>query len=41
MYTPWLAHLFPGLTLQQLAAGYWTLAGYVGMAQYARDYQGP
>lgn len=37
MYTPWLAHLFPGLTLEQLTAGYWTMSAYVGMAEAARD----
>jgi len=36
MYQPWLAHNFPGLTLQQLQAGYWTLSGYVAMADYAK-----
>jgi len=36
MYQPWLAHTFPGVTLQQLQAGWWTLAGYVAMADYAR-----
>jgi len=37
MYQPWLAHTFPGLNLQQLQQGYWTLSGYVAMADYARD----
>lgn len=37
MYTPWLAHLFPGLTLEQLSSGYWTMSTYVGMAEVARD----
>jgi hypothetical protein len=36
MYQPWLAHLFPGLTVEQLAQGYWTLGAYVGMADFAR-----
>jgi len=40
MYQPWLAHLFPGLTLEQLAQGYWTLGAYVGMAEYARERAG-
>lgn len=37
MYQPWLAHLFPGVTLEQLHAGYWSLAGYVAMADFAKE----
>jgi hypothetical protein len=37
MYQPWLAHLFPGVTLEQLEAGYWSLSGYVAMADFARE----
>lgn len=37
MYAPWLAHLFPGLTLEQLFAGHWTLSTYIGMAEFARE----
>jgi hypothetical protein len=40
MFQPWLAHHFPGLTMQQLLDGYWTLGGYVAMADYARDMAG-
>jgi hypothetical protein len=40
MYQAWLAHLFPGLTLEQLASGYWTLSAYVGMAEMARERAG-
>ena len=31
MYQPWLAHYFPGVTLEQLEQGYWSLSGYVAM----------
>lgn len=37
MFQPWLAHLFPGVTLAQLQAGAWTLSGYVAMADFARN----
>jgi hypothetical protein len=37
MYAPWLAKHYPGLTLEQLSHGYWTMAGYVAMADYIRD----
>jgi hypothetical protein len=37
MWQPWLAHLFPGVTLQQLEQGYWTLSGYVAMGDFARN----
>jgi hypothetical protein len=37
IYQPWLAHWFPGLTMEQLERGYWTLDGIVAMADYARD----
>jgi len=37
MYTPWLAHHYPGLTLEQLSLGYWSLGGYVAMADYVKD----
>lgn len=37
MFTPWLAHLFPGLTMRELDAGYWSLAGYVAMGDLARE----
>jgi hypothetical protein len=37
MYQPWLAHYFPGVTLEQLEQGYWTLSSYVAMADFARE----
>jgi hypothetical protein len=37
MWTPWLAHLFPGVTVPELEAGNWTMAGYVAMLDMARD----
>jgi hypothetical protein len=40
MYQPWLAHTFPGATLEQLQNGYWTLSGYVAMADYHRETAG-
>jgi hypothetical protein len=36
MWQPWLAHHFPGVTLQQLEQGWWTLGGYVAMADFVR-----
>jgi hypothetical protein len=36
MYQPWLAHSFPGVTLEQLERGYWTLSAYIAMADYVR-----
>lgn len=36
MLQPWLAHLFPGLTMRELNQGYWTLGGYVAMGDFAR-----
>lgn len=36
MYQPWLAHLFPGVTLATLYAGDWTLHGYVAMHDVAK-----
>jgi hypothetical protein len=40
IYQPWLAHWFPGVTLGQLEAGQWTMAGIVAMADYVRDSNG-
>jgi hypothetical protein len=40
MFQPWLAHLFPGVTLASLEAGYWSLSGYVAMADFARERAG-
>jgi hypothetical protein len=40
MYQPWLAHSFPGVTIADLEAGYWSMSGYVAMADYARDLGG-
>jgi hypothetical protein len=40
MFQPWLAHLFPGVTLERITAGDWTLSGYVAMADFARDHRG-
>lgn len=37
MYQPWLAHMFPAVTLLALEQGYWTLSGYVAMSDYARS----
>ena len=37
MYQAWLAHYFPGVTMRHLTDGYWTLSGYVAMADLARD----
>jgi hypothetical protein len=37
MFQPWLAHLFPGLTLRELHDGNWTLSGFVGMGDLARE----
>lgn len=37
MFTPWLAHLFPGVTMRSLNEGYWSLSGYVAMGDLARD----
>jgi hypothetical protein len=36
MFQPWLAHLFPGVTLPLLEQGYWSLSGYVAMADFAK-----
>jgi hypothetical protein len=40
MYQAWLAHLFPGVTLAELEAGYWSLSSYVAMADLARSRAG-
>jgi len=37
MFQPWLAHWFPGVTMEQLERGYWSMAGYVGMRDYAKE----
>jgi hypothetical protein len=37
MYQPWVAHWFPGVTLEQLEQGSWTLAGWVAMGDFVRD----
>jgi hypothetical protein len=37
MYQPWLAHHYPGLTLEQLERGYWTMSGYVAMRDFITD----
>lgn len=37
MYQPWLAHFFPGVTLLALEEGYWSMSGYVAMADLVRD----
>lgn len=37
MLQPWLAHTFPGVTLDQLQAGNWSLSGYVAMADHVRE----
>jgi hypothetical protein len=39
MFTPWLAHWFPGVTLRQLERGDWSLAGYVALADYVKESQ--
>jgi hypothetical protein len=36
MWQPWLAHNFPGVTLQQLVEGWWTMGGIVAMADYVK-----
>jgi hypothetical protein len=36
MFQPWLAHNYPGLTMQELEAGNWSLSGYVAMADYIK-----
>jgi len=36
MYQPWLAQMFPGVTMRDLNQGYWTLGGYVAMADLYR-----
>jgi hypothetical protein len=37
MFQPWLAHWFPGVTIEQLEQGYWSMELYVGMIDYARE----
>jgi hypothetical protein len=37
MYQPWLAHYFPGLTLEQLQLGYWSLSTMVAMSDFAKS----
>lgn len=37
MYQPWLAHYFPGVTLEQLVRGNWTLGGIVAMHDFAKS----
>jgi len=37
MFQPWLAHWFPGVTLEQLERGYWSLDGYVAMLDFVRE----
>ena len=37
MFQPWLAHWFPGVTIEQLEQGYWSMELYVGMVDYARE----
>ena len=36
MYQPWVAHHYPGITLQQILLGEWSLSGYVAMADYIK-----
>lgn len=36
MWQPWLAHSYPGVTMNQLYRGEWSLAGYVAMADYIK-----
>ena len=36
MFQPWLARHYPGLTLEQLQRGNWTLSGYVAMHDYIK-----
>jgi hypothetical protein len=36
IFQPWIAHLFPGVTIAQLEAGYWSMSGIVEMADYAK-----
>ncbi len=36
MFQPWLAHFYPGVTLDQLYEGQWTVSGFVGMRDYIR-----
>lgn len=36
MYQPWVAHMFPGITLLDILVGNWTLHGYLAMADQAR-----
>jgi hypothetical protein len=39
MYRPWVAHWFPGVTLEQLERGFWTVGGYVAMGDFVRESQ--
>jgi hypothetical protein len=40
MYQPWLAHLFPGVTLASLEQGSWSMSSYLAMADFAREHAG-
>lgn len=37
LYQPWLAHFYPGITLAALEAGYWSMSGYVALADFVRE----
>jgi hypothetical protein len=37
MFAPWLARHYPGVTMEQLAKGYWSMSGYVAMADYIKE----
>jgi hypothetical protein len=37
MFTPTIAHWFPGVTMEQFERGYWSMELYVGMLDFARE----
>lgn len=37
MFQPWLAHVFPGVTMRVLYDGDWTLSGFVAMGDLAKE----
>ena len=37
MYQPWLARCYPGVSMRDLNAGYWSMEGYVAMRDALRE----
>lgn len=33
---PWVNHWFPGVTMEQLVRGYWSMALYIAMYDFAK-----